>query len=128
MANDQPLGRLTFLVFGLLFCWASVCFSAVPTTINYQGQLTDDLGDPLPDGTYDMWFYLFDSETGGNQLWNSPDGEQQTVIVNKGIYNVQLGAIEPLNSKFFGVVKSGWKWPFTIRTHPILKFYRRGSS
>ena len=55
--------------------------SAVPGQINYQGQLTDKMGVPVANDTYTMRFYLFDAQTGGNQLWNtSPDGEEQDVI------------------------------------------------
>lgn len=73
---------------------------AVPDRINYQGKLTDSSGVSL-DGTYLMRFYLFDRESGGSQLWNDPDGEEQTVLVSNGIYNIQLGAVEPLSAAVF---------------------------
>ncbi|MEE4111944.1 MAG: hypothetical protein V2I40_03955 [Desulfobacteraceae bacterium] len=63
--------------------------------------MTDGDGLPLPNGTYTMNFFLFDAALGGNQLWNSPCGEQQEVTVAGGIYNVQLGAVQPLDSSVF---------------------------
>ena len=48
-----------------------------------------------------MRFYLFDAATGGNQLWNNPDGELQTVTVTNGVYNVQLGINESLDYTIF---------------------------
>jgi hypothetical protein len=73
----------------------------VPDQISYQGYLTDDEGVPVPDGTYSMHFYLFDAPTGGIQLWNPNSGEVQDVTVTNGVYNVQLGAVEPLVSSVF---------------------------
>jgi hypothetical protein len=79
MTSNQRMKMLIWFMALFLFGGVSVVMGAIPTTINYQGQLTDDQGDPVPDGSYDMQFYLFDAATGGNQLWNSPNGEQQTV-------------------------------------------------
>lgn len=74
----------------------------VPDRLNYQGILTDSTGSPVPDGTYDMRFCLFNDETGDSQLdWNSPDGEEQSVQVLNGVYNIQLGAVVPLNADIF---------------------------
>ncbi len=73
---------------------------AVPGEISYQGKVTDAVGDPI-DGTYDMRFRLFSALTGGFELWNPPSGEVQSVLVSDGIYNVSLGAVEPLLEKYF---------------------------
>jgi hypothetical protein len=93
--------RYVWFIVVFIFYGVSVAFAILPTTINYQGYLTDSHSSPVPNGSYDMRFYLFDAETGGNQLWNIPSGEQQSVSVNGGIYNVQLGAVEPLDSTIF---------------------------
>ncbi|MCB2182518.1 MAG: hypothetical protein KQH63_10860 [Desulfobulbaceae bacterium] len=85
----------------LLFCPVmSTSALAVPGQISYQGELTDDVGVSL-DGSYLMRFNLYDAESGGSQLWNSPSGEEQTVSVLGGIYNIQLGAVHSLNSDIF---------------------------
>lgn len=73
----------------------------VPGRVNLQGLLTDDTGTPVADGSYAMRFHLYDAEIGGAQLWNAPNGEQQSVTLANGVYNVQLGSVEPLNSVMF---------------------------
>jgi hypothetical protein len=75
--------------------------AAVPAQVSFQGYLTDGAGVPVPDGDYSMQFYLFDAATGGSQLWNPNAGEAQTVTVAGGIYQVQLGAVQPLDSSVF---------------------------
>lgn len=107
MASNLKMKKMAWLVALLIFSGVSMVLAAVPTTINYQGHLNDNQGNPVPDGSYDMQFYLFDAETGENQLWNSPNGELQTVTVDNGVYNVQLGAIEPLDNTIF---ESGTAW------------------
>lgn len=91
----------------LLVSASTIVYAGVPSTISFQGYLTDHTGEPVADGTYTMNFYLFDAQTGGSQLWNADLGEQQTVTVTSGIYNVQLGAIQPLSS---GVFAGGAAW------------------
>jgi hypothetical protein len=39
--------------------------------ISYQGRVTDDIGVPVADGTYDMRFRIYDGETGGTLEWDS---------------------------------------------------------
>jgi hypothetical protein len=71
---------------------------AVPRLINYQGMVTDSDAVPIT-GNLTMRFYLYDASTGGNQLWNPPDGETQSVSVTEGIYSVQLGSVVPLTEE-----------------------------
>jgi hypothetical protein len=79
----------------LLIIIPLIGYTAAPQTINYQGYLTDSSGIPV-NGTVQMRFSLYDVETGGTALWS----ETQTVIVNNGIYNVNLGAVNPINLPF----------------------------
>ncbi len=62
--------------------------AAVPTTINYQGYLTDSSGGPLS-GTVTMKFVLYDAVIAGNAVWN----ETQSVTVTNGVYNAIIGAV-----------------------------------
>jgi hypothetical protein len=80
--------------------FASPCH-AVPGLISYQGKLTDNTGTPL-EGNLNMTFRLYDNAVGGAQLWS----ETQTgVPVTRGICDVRLGAVTPLDkSKFTGDV------------------------
>lgn len=100
IAVKRSSASVVFLLIGI---FAISAFSAVPNLMNYQGKLTDTDGISMADGAYNMRFSLFDAATGGNQLWNAPApfGEEQSVAVSGGIYNVQLGAIVPLDSTFF---------------------------
>jgi hypothetical protein len=59
----------------------------VESKINYQGQLTDDAGNPL-NGTYDMEFQFYDSATGGSQVGGTIT--KNDVQVDNGLFNVKL--------------------------------------
>lgn len=74
---------------------SSVCY-AIPNTINYQGYLTDSVGNPL-DGTVDMVFALYDVDTGGSPLWTEP---QTGVVVTDGLFSVNLGEVTPITLPF----------------------------
>lgn len=107
MANNRRGKMLIGLMCVFFFCGVTVVFAAVPNKISFQGQLTNTMGEAVPDGTYSMQFFLFDAQTGGNQLWNPNDGESQDVTVTGGIYDVQLGAVQPLDS---GIFDAGTAW------------------
>lgn len=63
---------------------------SVPGRMIYQGYLNGLDGQPLGASApkaFDMTFRIYSAETGGTQLW----AEQQTAIVDKGYFGVQLG-------------------------------------
>jgi len=63
---------------------------SAPSRMSYQGYLNGLDGQPLGASapkSYDMVFRIYNAETGGTQLW----AEQQTVVVDKGYFGVQLG-------------------------------------
>ncbi|MEO0053867.1 MAG: hypothetical protein ABIK22_06935, partial [candidate division WOR-3 bacterium] len=66
----------------------------IPRMLSYQGRLTDSLGNPVPDGNYQLTFRLYTQETGGTPFWN----EVQTVSVRNGIFSVLLGSVTPISS------------------------------
>ena len=66
--------------------------STIPAKISYQGVLTDNNGSPLT-GSYNMDFGLYNASSGGTELWT----ESQTVPVINGIFNVYLGAGNPIS-------------------------------
>ena len=96
------LDKLRFMVIFVLVLslLLSALAFAVPSEMNYQGKVTDTGGNPL-DGKYAMKFRLYNALTGGTQLWNYPDGEEQSVLVTDGIYNVSLGVLSPLFEDIF---------------------------
>ena len=72
------------------FILGFVLFSAhgaIPTTVNYQGYLTNPQGVPL-DMQMSLEFRLYTVSTGGTEEWM----EAKTVQVNNGFFNVELGA------------------------------------
>jgi hypothetical protein len=73
-------------------------------TLNFQGELTDNgSGNAIPDGSYNMRFAIYDAATGGNKKWPLSNAyESQTgVAVSGGLFNVQLGTIDPITPGVF---------------------------
>ncbi len=74
-----------FLIFAMLLL--SVTATAqLPTTISYQGFLSDSLGQPL-NGTMPMTFRFFNDSTGGASLNTQ---SYSGVPVNNGVYSVVI--------------------------------------
>ena len=69
--------------------------AAPPTTLNYQGALTNTSGTPVS-ATLSMTLRLYSAATGGVPLYV----ETQSVAVTNGNFNVQLGAVTPLSLPF----------------------------
>jgi len=70
---------------------------SAPRVLNYQGYLTDTLGNPINNGSLAMTFKIYDASTGGNELWS----ESQTVDVAQGIFQVVLGSSNPIPDSVF---------------------------
>jgi hypothetical protein len=68
----------------------------VPQTMSYQGVLTDASGVAAPNGSYNIFFRIYDDATGGNLLWT----EGLSVEVAKGTFSVVLGTVNPLDIPF----------------------------
>jgi len=94
--NAATLSRTFLSIALMLILAASLSLAQVPKTISYQGVLTDASGTVVPDGNYNLTFKLYDVATGGTALW----AEGQLVAVSKGIFNVVLGSVAPLNLPF----------------------------
>jgi hypothetical protein len=94
---------ITFLVtLGLLIALFPFSSAQVPQLINYQGKLTKASGAPL-DTTIQMVFTIYDDSTGGNPLWTET---QNSVNVEKGVFNVLLGSSVPVSySTFNGTIR-----------------------
>ncbi len=80
----------------LLLTLTSSSTFAQQLQISYQGILTDAAGSPLPDGSYELTFRLYDSKEGGTVLWH----EIQNVTCTDGLFNAQLGAVSALTLEF----------------------------
>ncbi|MDO8614241.1 MAG: hypothetical protein Q7T33_00710 [Dehalococcoidia bacterium] len=69
-----------------------------PSKIHFNGVLTDPAtGNPL-NGFFGMTFRFFTTETEGTALWSET---QDSVRVNKGVFNVFLGASTPFPALLF---------------------------
>lgn len=69
----------------------------VPNKISYQGLLTTSSGAPVPDGSYDLTFKIFNVSTEGSALWTE---NHNGVAVQHGTFNVFLGSVTPFNISF----------------------------
>jgi len=77
--------------------------AAAPSSINYQGVLTDAGGDPQV-GTFSVTFSLYGFEALGSPIWT----EMQNVTTDsEGRFSVALGASNPLDASSFGI---GERW------------------
>ncbi len=83
--------RLKYVILGAVF-FANAALAQVPEKLGYQGRLLNAKdGTPL-EGTTAITFRLFDSETGGNNLWEE---KQPTVVLTDGFYETFLGEVTP---------------------------------
>ena len=86
----------TAIVVLLPFFMTQYIWGQVPKVINYQGVLSNSSGVIVPDGNYNLTFKLYDGSTGGTELWS----ETQSLQISKGIFNANLGNVNPLNLSF----------------------------
>jgi hypothetical protein len=83
----RALFRTKYLIVTFLLTLASLAFSAVPGTINYQGYLKNTDGTPV-NSPVNVTFRLYSSGSGINPLWS---GTPQGVVPLNGIYSTQIG-------------------------------------
>ena len=82
----------------LVVLGVSTAVASVPPMINYQGKLMQPSGVPVPDGTYQMTFAIYDVPTGGTPLWSETNGSVQ---VKGGLFSVLLGSVVNLPPNIF---------------------------
>ena len=94
----MKLARIFLLVGGLFFlAFSSIGYADVPHRINYQGKITTP-GGALVDTTIQMVFSIYATPTAVSALWSET---HPAVVVQKGIFSVILGMINPLDSDDF---------------------------
>ena len=76
---------------------ATAAHATVPSTLSYQGVLSDNLGNIQPDGLYNFVFKIYDVGSGGSALWTETDNNVQ---LTKGSFSVLLGNATPINLAF----------------------------
>jgi len=87
MCSTKRLVGCIVSVLLLLTILPLTVYAEVPQRMNYQGYLTNPVGNPVADGSYNMIFSIYDVAVGGADLWS----ESQAVTVTKGVYDVQIG-------------------------------------
>jgi molybdopterin biosynthesis enzyme MoaB len=53
----------------VFFAFSPVVFAQVSQSFGFTGKITESDGSELPDGVYDLGFYLYDAPSGGVPLW-----------------------------------------------------------
>ncbi|HSP86645.1 MAG TPA: hypothetical protein VLN45_00810, partial [Ignavibacteriaceae bacterium] len=81
-------------IFILIFFNSASLFAQIPRTISYQGVLTDNSGNPKPDGDYTFTFNLYEVETGGDTIWS----EVKILPVTDGLFSTSLGNVTPFGT------------------------------
>jgi hypothetical protein len=97
------LGGLVLL--SLLYTLSSVQAATNPQ-INYQGKLTNSTGVAVPDGTYNMRFWLLTSPSIAttSAVWTESLTTTNRVQVTNGLFSVMLGSTTPLTGVDFNQV------------------------
>jgi len=80
-----------------LILLASYTFAEVPKMINYQGRLTNNTGNAL-DTIVSITFTIYDDSLSGTEWWTEI---QDSVDVSNGLFNVQLGSVNPISDTLF---------------------------
>ena len=94
MKRLYTYNSLIALVFLII---TTTAIAEVPNTINYQGRLVDDAGDPVDDVVL-IKFNIYDSETGGSELWSSG---YQMLQISDGLFTYELGSNVALPDDLF---------------------------
>ena len=83
------------LIFGLAAALLTSCAPvALQSRFSYQGVLTDNGGNPVPNGSYQVAFRLYTAASGGTQVYVVT----RTVTTNNGIFSTDLAPpIEEMN-------------------------------
>jgi hypothetical protein len=88
------------IIYPLILCLALAlpAFAAgIPTTLSYQGNLTDKAGNGIT-GSRTLVFSLYSVDTGGTAFWT----EQQSLTITGGKFSAVLGATTPIGIASFG--------------------------
>ncbi len=96
------MGMTTGVVFLAAMAFLAITsVSAVPSTMNFQGRLTDSSGVTMPDGLYNMQFKLFTASSGGSSVWSETRETTARVQVTNGLFVTKLGEVTPIPASLF---------------------------
>mgnify|MGYP001397516757 CR=1 FL=1 len=89
--------RLVTVIMLLALAVGAPLYAAIPSTMSYQGVLTDNGGNLVADGNYNFVFSIYSTPVAGAVLWTET---QNTIPLTRGGFNVILGSVTPLNLAF----------------------------
>lgn len=81
-------GKKSIIITIMIFVMISAASADVPSTVNLQGALKDENGEPVND-TKIIQFLIYDNETSGAVVWSE---YQNSVEIVDGIFSVELGS------------------------------------
>lgn len=76
----------------------------IPYTINFQGRLTDNNGNALANGSYNVKFRIWNALTSGSNVWEEDrvyGASDNRVTVTNGLFNIQFGSLTTLSPSLF---------------------------
>lgn len=85
---------------GALVCVPDVhAANTMPTTMNFQGRLTDASGNLVANGSYNVKFTIYNA--GSTAIWTETRETTNRVVVTNGLFSVQLGSVTALTPSLF---------------------------
>jgi len=94
--HGAAFASIATLAFALAFVPAATLAQA-PSTLSYQGVLTDAAGVIVPDGNYNLTFRLYSVASGGSAIYTE---NQPAVAVERGGFSVVIGLVSEIGLTF----------------------------
>lgn len=94
LATALQLLTAAFGVLALMPATPAEAAQTIPYKINFQGRLTDNSGNVLSDGSYNIKFRFFDAATVGTNKWEGDrvyGVSDNRVTIQNGLFNIQFG-------------------------------------
>jgi len=104
LATAAQLLAISFGVSTILHSSPTDAAQQVPYKINFQGRLTDNSGNVLSDGLYNVKFRLWTLASGGSNVWEEDrviTGVDNRIQITNGLFNIQFGDLTALSPSLF---------------------------
>lgn len=89
--------RILLIILPLLALFVSGCAGALRPEYSYQGRLLDAGGNPVPDGSYEMTYSVYNTLSGGTEVFS----QTQTIPVEGGLFTTAVGPSADLDPEVF---------------------------
>ena len=77
-----------------ILTFVAASYAQAPFLMNYQARLNNNIGNPVPDGDYQITFAIYSDSTGGTLLWSETN---PAIHTTNGFFDVNLGSTEPFD-------------------------------